>query len=288
MGRVTQSATFVIDSSLQYVGLFGFLKGATIRNVVLDSSCSVVCYYSGSDSVYVGGIIGYYNDCTIENTVNMASVVFTGNTTGTYNGLFLGGIAGYLYASYKDVIVKNCANYGSITHSGTVSSYYPNIGGIVGYSSGSSAIKVFIQNCLNYGAITHNETASYSPRVGGILGQAWSGTNSIENCVSAGKITSNKAPSSTIIGSIVGGIAYSTTTITHCYWTSDVGNYSVYGLNQSAVGFDSETKQVELNTATVDSLNSYNSSWNKWLLNTNNNAVTFKVNNGKALTFPYS
>ena len=31
----------------------------------------------------------------------------------------------------------------------------------------------------------------------------------------------------------------------------------------------------------MDSLNSYNNSWSKWLLNTNNKSVTFKVNNGK-------
>ena len=31
----------------------------------------------------------------------------------------------------------------------------------------------------------------------------------------------------------------------------------------------------------MDDLNNYNNSWNKWLLNTNNKSITFKVNNGK-------
>ena len=34
----------------------------------------------------------------------------------------------------------------------------------------------------------------------------------------------------------------------------------------------------------MDNLNSYNTSWNKWLLNTNNKSVTFKVNNGKGFS----
>ena len=45
-------------SSLQCVGLFGFSFGLTIKNVVLDSSCSITSSFS-SGWAYVGGIIGY-------------------------------------------------------------------------------------------------------------------------------------------------------------------------------------------------------------------------------------
>ena len=41
-----------VNSSLQYVGLFGYSREATIRNVVLDSSCSVVSSYSGPSNTY--------------------------------------------------------------------------------------------------------------------------------------------------------------------------------------------------------------------------------------------
>ena len=86
----------------------------------------------------------------------MASVSFTGNIG---DGLWLGWIAGHLSASSKG-IMRNCANYGSVTHSGTVSSY-ARIGGIAGGFSGSSSNKVFIQNCLNYGTIIHSGTLKY-------------------------------------------------------------------------------------------------------------------------------
>ena len=267
-------SSLAISSSSGFVGLFGYSKGTTIMNVVLDSSCSVMCSYSSSTNAYFGGIIGDCSGCTIENTVNMASVTFIGNICGL---LYLGGIAGYLTTSNNEVTVRNCANYGSVTHSGAVK-WNAHIGGIVGLSSGT--LSKHIQNCLNYGTITHNGTTTGNLYIGGILGYSFSGTNNIENCVSGGKITSNKGDN--YIGSIVGSADSDTTTnITRCYWTSDVGNYNAYGSGNSTI--DNETKQINLNTTTVDNLNSHaaNRSWNKWLLNTNNKSVTFKVNSGR-------
>ena len=148
-------SNLAINSSSQYAGLFGYSKRATIRNVVLDSSCSVVSSYNGTSPAYVGGIVGLCSGCTIENIVSMASVAFIGSTN---RNLFIGGVAGYLYYSET---VRNCANYGSVTHSGTVSSY-ARIGGIAGESyRGSSSTTNFIQNCLNYGTIIHSGTLKY-------------------------------------------------------------------------------------------------------------------------------
>ena len=104
--------------------------------------------------------------------------------------------------------------------------------------------------------------------------------NKIENCVSAGKITSNKHDDC-YIESIVGYADYdSTTTIKHCYWTSDVG-YS------KTSGSGSSTKQAKLDAATVNNLNSYakKKKWNRWLLNTNKNAVTFKISKNSQPTY---
>ena len=266
-----------ISSSLQYAGLFGYSKdGATIRNVVLDSSCSVVSSYSVSSPVYVGGIVGYCSGCTIENTVNMASVAFTGSIS---NKLYIGGIAGYLYAYNNLVTVRNCANYGSVTHSGTAS--YAYIGGIVGYSSGSSTNKVFIQNCLNYGTINHNGATTDNLYIGGILGYTISGTNTIENCVSGGKITSSKVNG--YIGSVAGHVGSSSVTIAHCYWQNSL-NYSkaVGSGNQKS----SNTSSVEFNVTVINELNTHHSDsgWNLWLLNDRGASLSLKINNGKGFT----
>ena len=122
-GHVISSLSMI--SSSQLVGLFGYSRGLTIKNVILDSSCSIT-----STGGYVGGIIGecYASNgpCTIENSVNMGSVTFSGSI-GSSSSLYLGGVVGYLSFSST---VKNCANYGDVTHSGT--SYNSNIGGIAG------------------------------------------------------------------------------------------------------------------------------------------------------------
>ena len=175
--------------------------------------------------------------------------------------MYLGGIVGELYASNKEVTVRNCVNYGSVTHSGTAGS--ANIGGIVGESYGGSSNKAHIQNCLNYGTINLSGATLKRLYIGGILGYAWSGTNNnIENCVSGGKITSNKGDDS--IGSVVGYANSGIINISRCYWSSDVGYNKATGGGTPTI--DNETKQVSLNTAIVNSLNNYNGSWNKWFM----------------------
>ena len=42
-----------------------------------------------------------------------------------------------------------------------------------------------------------------------------------------------------------------------------------------------DTYLTEPNAASVYSLNNYNSSWSRWLLNANNKSVTFKIDNDK-------
>ena len=100
--------------------------------------------------------------------------------------------------------------------------------------------------------------------LGGILGVSHSDTNNIENCLSGGKITP-MAQAKNYIGTIVGSVgSSSTTTISHCYWTSDVGNYDSYGYGNPAI--DVEISLVSLGTVTMDNLNNYNSSWSKWFM----------------------
>ena len=63
--------------------------------------------------------------------MNMASVSFAGTASSNF---YLGGIAGELYSENSDSAVKNCANYGDVTHSGESERSY--VGGIVGSSDG--------------------------------------------------------------------------------------------------------------------------------------------------------
>ena len=292
-------SNIVMTSSLQYVGLFGYSKGLTIKNVILDSSCSFTSSYD-SGAVYFGGIIGNCNTnngpCTIENSVNMGSVAFSGDISG--NVLYLGGIAGYLSSSSSSShvsIMKNCANYGDVTHSGESKDSY--IGGVVGQSYGSSASKrVHIYNCINHGTITHKGTSSNSLRLGGIVGYAYRYVT-IENCVSGGKISSlTTASGDNYIGSIIGDVS-SDTSINYCYFTSDMG-YDKYGTGtpsseSNILSYDStsfnlgETVSIGgySGNSLISALNGYSdyykdSDYSNWLLNKGKNAVTFTINGG--------
>ena len=187
MGHVISN--FKMTSSYQVVGLFGLSYGLTIKNFVLDTTCSVVGTFV-SDNVYVGGIIGeclaYYRPCDFESTVNMASVSF-GMKINDYS-LHLGGIAGSFWA-YKSsfFIVKNCANYGHLMDTGTYTTNHN--GGIAGICGGE-VTNNYVQNCANYGTITVSSATTLSGykgylRTGGIVGEC--NNVYVANCLSAGK-----------------------------------------------------------------------------------------------------
>ena len=290
-------SNLAMTSYSKYVGIFGYSFGLTIKNVILDSSCSISCLFSDYSWACVGGIIGSCeadnSPCIIENSVNMASISFTGNVKGD-NSLYLGGITGSLsYSSNYMSIAKNCVNYGDVTHSG--GGGYSHIGGIVGKSLGSSlSKKVYVQNSLNYGAITHNGTTTYALYLGGIAGFS-STYSTVENCVSAGKILFNKA---SCVGSIAGHVD-SYTTLNHCYASSELSSYKKYewGIPSSesnVLSYDNTT--FELNeavfvgsytgTSLVNALNAAADyyalrDYSHWLLNKDRNTVKFTINNDR-------
>ena len=297
-GQGHMISNLVMAFSSRFVGLFGYSAGLTIRNVIFDSSCSITSLYSSSGYVYVGGTIGYcggyYGSCTIENSVNMASVTFNGNASDYF---YLGGIAGSLDSWDYESTVRNCVNYGDIIHSGE--SGFSSIGGIVSRPGGypSSTKGVYIYNCFNHGTITYNSTTSNGLRLGGIVGVVFYNVV-IENCVSSGEISSTK---SSYIGSIAGE-ASEDTTINYCYYTSDLSRYNKYGFGEQPI----ESNTLEYNSTTfelngtvstesytgnslIDALNAAVDNntfcdYSHWLLNKGRNNVSFTTNGRTTFT----
>ena len=248
-----------LNSSSEYVGLFGYSNGAVVKNVVLDESCSFVSS-SCSNDPNLGSIVGYCTSCAIERIVNMARVTFTGNTP--YN-ICAGGFVGRFLGSST---IKNCVNYGPVTHSG-YSKNEARIGGIMGMCGGKGSKNT--QNCANYGTITHNGE-SKNLYMGGIVGTSWFGTTRIENCVSAGQIVnSTQGSKDNYVGSVAGYIN-TETNIIHCLWTSDVGYNDIYDPKSTGTKVTvTNSSHKELNTETVDGLNEYaenNSTFSNWFI----------------------
>ena len=279
-----------ITSTSDNTGLFGYSTGMTVRNVVLDESCSVTNSMTSTAFTWirVGGFVGYCTAktdlCNIENNVNMASVTFDGSANAAF--LYIGGIVGRLDSTdgkYTSV-ARNCVNYGPVTLSGEI--YYPYLGGIEGFSQGSSTAYTYIQNCANYGTITHSGTVSDGLAIGGISGDCIMHAR-IENCVSAGEISAPNPPSKTYIGNILGYTQDSNpnTFISHCYFTTDVGGSIVYGGGTPTIT-DTPTSASAIDSTLLGNLNSQATAngWSKWLLNTNEAKVTFKVNDYKGFS----
>lgn len=192
-------SNLVMNQSIAHVGLFGYSTGLTIRNLVLDNSCSFTSHYTNSTGeAYVGGIIGHcsatYGPCIIENCVNKASVTFSGDVGDSDDSkVNLGGIAGlYVSSSFDyDSYVKGCVNYGLVTHNGVGDCSY--VGGIAGFSYGHALYfnKVTFQSCANYGDVTFNGTSYSKLFVDGIVGVSEFAV--IKDCKNYGKITPNGA-----------------------------------------------------------------------------------------------
>ena len=194
-----------IKTAQNYVGLFGYIDGATIQDLIFDYAKVENVNTTGTKTDYTGILAGKAygyppapikgikttNNCTIigqkdtggivgwakinlENCENRSSVKGTGN---------VGGIAG----ECLDRNIKCCTNYG------TVENDDGRIGGIIGDAYGIS-----IEDCANYGKII-----STGWNAGGIAGQT-NRNSSIQNVFSYGDVTNNHNNPGIIIG-YVGG-----------------------------------------------------------------------------------
>ena len=285
-----------MSATADYNGFFGYAKGATIRNLILDSSCSINYYVSstwggypiGSSTTYnsatIGAIVGGCEGTVIENCVNMANISCSGTTTQAFlSTLHMGGIVGDIKASTSNSTVRNCVNYGAVKQ--TVWTQTSYLGGIAAYCTGSGHCN--IQNNLNYGEVSYSYsyTQSWSVRdapssdpkpfavtgynsifVGGIVG--YTDANCvIENSYSAGEVYIKEYKYSGLgiyngygnyTASKKGGILGSATTASG---TVEIRN-CYYTANASASGENSviaanSFKTSEENSTPITSLNSY-------------------------------
>lgn len=138
-----------------YVGLFGYVNGATIKNLtvegVIESSCS-------NQGMIAGQSVGanFYN-CVAKGRIN---------TSGSAD--YVGGITGWVTRNSPSIpVVRSCASYVDIVSTGTFA------GGIIGKSSNS----IIMETCANYGNVTGKIN------VGGLMGYTDPKSDShITNC----------------------------------------------------------------------------------------------------------
>ncbi|MBP8640629.1 MAG: S-layer homology domain-containing protein [Oscillospiraceae bacterium] len=232
------TVTLSISGSDTYQGLFGYIGiSGIVKNVKVIGSVS-------NTSNMTGGIAGYSKG-TIENCSNNASI------TGMQ---YTGGIVGQdLGASGNKTSIIGSANSGSV--SGT-----KYVGGIAGKNAYGSIV-----NTYNTGTVS--ASTATAARVGGIVGDASSGTGcEIKSSYSTGNVTFTGTGSPTQYGALIGFLD-TNYSLSNCYYESTAYNVAV-GFNVPKNGvFPIATKTAllsELNLATT----------NVWAADKNN------INNG--------
>ena len=185
-----------INSTKRYQGLFGYVKGGTIKDLTVAGSVTT----SNSNAA---GIVGYGYPVTLENCVNRATV--SSATKGN-----IAGVVAYVGGSTRNTL-KNCRNEANITGCGDF------VGGVV--ASGSN---VTMGNCWNTGDIVNTKTpSSMTYCVGGVAGGLSSGSTATR-CVNTGRISSTVKRT----GGIAGGLGGST--LNSCYNIGEV--HGIYGV----------------------------------------------------------
>ncbi len=141
---------FKMDSN-QYTGLFGYMTGATVKNLVLED----VSYSSTRSNTYLGALAGYAKRCVIENVVVRNLTLSHSGQTSSY--AYIGGLIGQaVNCTIKDCSVQN------LNFEAPLVRLKMYIGGFVGENKNSS-----IDQCRVDGTI--KATVSYTSNKDGCL-----------------------------------------------------------------------------------------------------------------------
>ncbi|MBQ6625169.1 MAG: hypothetical protein IIX39_05065, partial [Clostridia bacterium] len=224
-------------TSVSCGGLFGYVDGATIKNVNISGATI-------TGGIYTGALVGQIrSNATIDNCRVVSSVV-TGDAR-------VGGLVGGVYSSSsttEPTIITNCSVENTVINAKTnqnSSSSTPNpsmCGGIIG-SVGSLAVDgetkyALISNC----SLTNSNVNANSYDVGGIVGIASNYDNEISNCLVKGSeiISECESVSFASVGGIVGtygGKLIDSSTLN----TSTVSGENASGIVSRIVNFAGET-----------------------------------------------
>ena len=203
----------ISSSSVEYIGLFGYLYGATVRNLTMAdeegaNNIQLASITGGANTYPLGGIAGRVENGKIINCHNKCAVSFSiSEKSGN-----VGGIAGIID---KNSVVSACSNSGAIIVDGSTVMG----GGIVGVSAKSSIV-----SCFNTGDVSATGT-TYTAYAGGIVGDGDTNGDSsnpshISHCYSTGNMTANATQSSSASGGIIGVAQY--VVIESCFATGSV------------------------------------------------------------------
>ncbi len=160
----------------QYIGLFGYTNGATIQDVGLSNTKMIWSSATIGTTRYIGGLIGYANNTTVENSFvtgessSDGTVGLTVGIVGAGETLYSGGLIGRAVStninnSYTDIGVFGASNstmrvggFIGMLESGTISNSFSR-GSATSYAGGTDVAGGGFAG-ENRGTITNSYTSS--------------------------------------------------------------------------------------------------------------------------------
>ena len=216
-------------SSTDYVGFFGYIDGATVKNLTIEGPVT--------GHGYVGAFVGYgKGNCTLSGLTHNGTITaysYAGHIIGQCSGSissatatgelsctsgYAGGIVGNQTTSGETI--SNVRMTGNITVSSSSAQY---IGGIVGNSNATISNANYSGNVIS--------TGTY---VGGICGQS-------SDAVSIARV-SGSVKGTSYVGGICGNSSGNITNCTNCYSYGDVTGTGSYVGGVIGKGLSSITK----------------------------------------------
>lgn len=195
-------------------GLFGYVAGATFRNVVMENPVVIGAGASGSLIGAVVGISGVDQTPTVVDNVRVR--VKSSDASEVFGINFVGGIVGGVEANAVLMMTK-CVNENLPVSNRKDGSF---VGGLVG--GGTVNASVAIDSCANYA----NVYAEGTRCAGGIIGGV--SESNISDCVNYGDVTGNQCLGT---GGIAGGIGASAlaAVVNNGHVTGQVGTGGIVG-----------------------------------------------------------
>lgn len=239
-GLVTVAAGVAPTTRLCVGGVAAIYTSGSISGVKNAAKVSVAGGTTATSGVFnfVGGVIGYNNVSSLDNTMlsntSDSSVEYT--VVSTALSPAIGGVVGY--NTVKDGKLSGLVNNASVNvifPAGIIAKPDIKIGGVAGYSYYSGVTELICENCVNKGDITTvgklsaTDAMKSGVQIGGILGrcQITGSSDGIQafmtKCSNEGNITMNESDGSTynFVGGIIGTYSVMSTTISGC---SNSGN----------------------------------------------------------------
>jgi len=190
------SNLLINNTTTQYVGLFGYIDGGTVKNLGIENAN--ITSLNLSMAAFTGILTGY---CYVGNILNCYT---TGSLSSTSSSsVYAGGIASAI-SNYNasGFSISNCYSTASISASTSSASSYVNAGGIVGGILGYSINNSTISNCYSTSYISFSASESNCARAGGLVGHQG---QTLSDCAALNPAMNNTGIVSSSVGRIRGG-----------------------------------------------------------------------------------